>query len=97
MTTYFVSRHDGAREWAVGQGLVIDQFIGHLQLEAIVRGDVVIGNLPIHLAAEVCAHGARYVHLAVDTPPHRRGEDLCSALMQASGARLVEFKIERVG
>jgi CRISPR-associated protein Csx16 len=30
MTTLFVSRHPGARDWAAEEGVVVDQVIGHL-------------------------------------------------------------------
>lgn len=68
MTVYFVSRHPGARDWAAAEGIVVDEFIAHLDVTKAHAGDVVIGSLPVNLAAEVCARGARYLHLSLDLP-----------------------------
>lgn len=54
MTTLFVSRHQGAIEWIKQQSIQVDVFVEHLNVEEIQAGDVVIGTLPLHLAAEVC-------------------------------------------
>lgn len=96
MTTYFVSRHAGARVWAGQQGLVVDVTLAHLDLALLQGGDTVIGNLPIHLAAEACARGARYLHLALDARPEDRGDELTADRMRAAGARLDEYRVTRV-
>ncbi len=54
MTTFFVSRHPGARAWSAEQGLLIDQHLTHLDTALIQSGDTVIGTLPVNLAAAVC-------------------------------------------
>lgn len=54
MTTLFVSRHQGAIEWIKQQSIQVDVFVEHLNVEEIQADDVVIGTLPLHLAAEVC-------------------------------------------
>jgi CRISPR-associated protein Csx16 len=53
-------------EWAVRQGITIDRTVPHLNPAEIRPGGVVIGALPIHLAAEVCARGPRYLHLVLE-------------------------------
>jgi putative CRISPR-associated protein (TIGR02620 family) len=58
MTTYFVTRHPGAIEWAARQGLKVDRLLDHLDVAIIQPGDTVIGILPVNLAAEVCARRA---------------------------------------
>ena len=50
---YLVSRHPGAITWCQRQGLTIDTVLPHIQPTIIKKGDVVIGTLPINLAAEV--------------------------------------------
>jgi CRISPR-associated protein Csx16 len=66
MTTYFVTRHPGAVEWARESGISVDRQLAHLDIAEVKAGDWVIGTLPVHLAAEVCALGARYFHLALE-------------------------------
>jgi len=95
LSTYFVSRHPGAVEWARSQGLVVDCWLAHLDVAAVQAGDTVAGTLPVHLAAAVCARGARYLHLSLDLPADRRGQDLCAAELTAGGARLVAFDVRR--
>lgn len=96
MTTYFVTRHPGAVEWAAQQGIPTDRILIHLEMNEINPGDVVIGTLPVHLAAELCACGARYLHLAVNPPAERRGLELTADDLARFGARLIEYRVERV-
>ncbi len=97
MTTYFVSRHPGAADWARRQGLAVDRAVMHLDPAEVRAGDLVIGTLPVNLAAEVCARGARYLHLALDLPADWRGRELDAADMTACGARIEEYDVRRVG
>ncbi len=91
MTTYFITRHAGARQWAEQEGLVVDQVIDHLDVNHIRPGDRVIGSLPVNLAAEVCSRGGHYLHLSLDLPRDMRGLDLTPEDMRACGARVEEF------
>lgn len=97
MTTYFVSRHPGALDWAAEEGIVVDELVLHLDPARIQPGDTVIGSLPVNLAAEVCARGADFRHLSLDLPPELRGRELTAEQMRACGARLETFRIERIG
>lgn len=96
MTTFFVSRHPGAADWAREQGLVVDRAVVHLDPAEVQAGDVVIGTLPVNLAAEVCARGGRYLHLSLDLPADWRGRELSAADMRAWGARLEAYRVQRV-
>jgi len=96
MTTYFVSRHPGAVEWAARQGIAVDQLVAHLDPEIVQPGDVVIGTLPVNLAAEVCARGARYLNLSLDLPPEARGRELTADELETFGARVEEYLVERI-
>ena len=73
MTTWFVTRHPGAIEWAARQGLRIDRHVAHLDPASIAPGDTVIGILPVNLAARVCERGARYFNLSLELPAEARG------------------------
>lgn len=96
MTTYFVSRHPGARDWAVEEGIAVDQVIAHLDPSVIRPADRVIGSLPVNLAADVCACGGRYLHLSLDLPAELRGKELDADGMRACGARLEEYRVLRL-
>lgn len=93
MTTYFISRHPGAIDWATEEGLVVDRQIAHLDTDTLQPGDVVIGTLPVNLAARVCERGGCYFHLSLELPPDWRGRELSAADLRQIGARLQEYRI----
>lgn len=96
MTAFFVTRHPGAVEWAARRGISA-RMVPHLDPADVASGDVVMGTLPIHLAAEVCARGGRYLHLELTLPPEARGRDLTADDMDRFGARLTGFHVLREG
>lgn len=93
MKTYLVSRHPGTLDWFASQGLAIEVHIPHLDPDTIQAGDIVVGTLPIQLAAKVCEAGARYIHLEVQVPFDMRGQELSSQQLEEYGAKLSEFKV----
>lgn len=95
MTTYFVSRHPAAIDWAAEEGIHVDAFVEHLDPDLIHDGDTVIGSLPVNLAAQVCERSARYLHLSLELPPELRGRELTVEEMRACGARLQAFRVTR--
>lgn len=97
MTTWFVSRHQGALAWFHQRGISVDHVVPHLDPTDISAGDLVIGTLPVGLAAEVCARGARYVYLAMEVPPEWRGQELTSEQMDQCNAQLLAFDVRCVG
>lgn len=96
MTTWFVSRHPGAVQWAQRQNLHIDHFVPHLDLQLIQPEDTVIGSLPVNLAAQACARGARYLHLSLELPAHLRGQELTADQLDALGAKIQAFQIHSI-
>lgn len=96
MTTFFITRHPGARDWAEARGVAVDRWVDHLDLDSVAPGDRVLGTLPVHLAAAVCERGARYVHLSLELPADLRGRELTGADMERLGARLEAFEVRRV-
>jgi len=88
-----VSRHAGAVEWLRQHGIegeVIAQVVSPEQ----VRGRVVVGALPLHLAAEAAEV------VAIDMPrltAEQRGRDLTPAEMDAAGATLSRYVVRRLG
>lgn len=94
-TVWFVSRHPGAIEWAARQGIRVDRQVTHLDIDQVRAGDTVIGTLPVHLAAEVCARGARFFNLSLDVPPEVRGCELSADDLERFGARIEEYEVQR--
>lgn len=93
LTTFFVSRHAGALEWAARQHLHIDLLVPHLDPAQSKPGDTVIGSLPVSLAAQVCAAGAAYWHLSLELPAELRGRELSADDLERLGARMEPFDI----
>ena len=90
MTTWFVTRHAGAVQWAIEAGIQVsgNGVVDSLDPEQVLPGDTVVGTLPINLAARVIARGAEYLHLALDLPLEARGRELGADEMRRHGARL---------
>lgn len=97
MTTYLITRHPGAIEWASRQGLQVDKQLPHLNPALIQPGDAVIGTLPVNLAAEVCQRGGQFYNLSLDLPPAARGQELTADDLDLYGARLEEYTIQKPG
>lgn len=97
MTVWFVSRHPGAKAWIENQGIAVDRWVEHLDPECVERGDVVLGTLPISLAAIVCERGARFFALTLDLPSNARGMELSSEMLCSLGGRLEEFRVVKAG
>lgn len=93
---YFVSRHAGAIAWARQYPWAARaEFVTHLDPRIVAPGDVVIGTLPVHLAAQICARGARYLHLSLDLEAAQRGSELSADELDAAGARLTPYTVTR--
>ena len=94
-TRYFVSRHPGAVEWARrhpwGKTLTV---VSHLDPETVGRQDTVIGTLPIHHVATICARGALYLHLELSLTANQRGCELTADDLDAAGASLRAYHAE---
>lgn len=96
MTTWFVTRHSGAVEWAARHGVKVDRQVAHLDPQTIAPGDTVVGVLPVNLAARVCERGARFFNLSLDLPAEARGRELTADELQSYGARLEPYHVERL-
>lgn len=97
MTTYLITRHPGAIEWAKAVGVEYDLHTEHLlDMCNFVEGDVVIGTLPINMVYELNCHGVRYKHLSLNIPPHLRGHELSIEQLEECGACLEEYYVNRM-
>lgn len=93
MTIFFITRHPGALDWLNRQEFRVDIVQSHLDISVIKPGDVVIGLLPVHLAAVVCSSGADYWHISMELPYEARGKELTADEMDAYDARLERFMV----
>lgn len=97
MATLFVSRHAGAIEWIKAQPhWQIDEFVPHLDLTQVQAGDVVLGTLPVHLAAQVCEKGATFYFLQMPQELAGRGSEYSAEQMTAAGACLTRFHVQKI-
>lgn len=96
MTTYFITRHTGAIDWAKANGITFDVHLEHLlSLDELKSGDTIIGTLPINMIAQINALGVRYIHLSLEIPPHLRGVELNVEQLNDCHATLEEFYVEK--
>jgi CRISPR-associated protein Csx16 len=96
MTTYFVTRHAGAQEWARRHGFGNVETLDHLDAQIINSDDIVIGALPPQLAAAVIDRGGAYHHLIMDVPATERGKELSADDMERFGARVQRFMVAAI-
>jgi putative CRISPR-associated protein (TIGR02620 family) len=98
MTTWFVSRHPAAAEWARKHRHIDEhaQCVPSLEPGQVHAGDRVVGNLPAQVAAAVCGQGAVYDHLAIDLALEQRGLELTVADLEAAQATVERFVVEKV-
>lgn len=96
MTTWFVSRHPGALHWMKKNNIHFDIQMNHFDPMMVQAGDVVIGSLPINLAAQICALGAEYQHLSLFVPKHARGKELSAEELDTYSAKLERFQVTKL-
>ena len=87
--TVIVTRHTGLVEW-LSQHNISGQVIAHATADDV-RGKIVVGALPFHLAALAARVGV------VDMPrlrPDQRGQDLTPAQMDEAGASLSWYVVK---
>jgi CRISPR-associated protein Csx16 len=101
MTTYLVTRHEGTRYWARGMAkhgrlpFPIDRMVDHLDPSTLKKGDVVVGTVPFHLAADLRERGIEFWALDIDLPPEDRGKELSGVYLATRGARLTRYEVKR--
>ncbi len=96
-TTWFVTRHDGAKRWAAEEGFRIDKVVEHLKVDAVKSGDIVIGSLPFDIVARLNEKGVRYFHIILPLPRELRGQPISAKKMHELGASVEEFIVIRRG
>lgn len=93
MTVWFVSRHPGAVFWAKRRQLHVDRWVSHLLPDEVKEGDIVIGTLPMGIAAEVCQKGVRYFTLDIALAESDRGRELTESELESLNCTLKEVSV----
>lgn len=96
MAVWFISRHQGAIDWVKQQSIHIDHFVSHLDTQAINANDIVIGTLPVNLAAQVCQQGARFYFLSANLTADQRGTELSAEQLTQQGCSLQPFFVQKL-
>jgi CRISPR-associated protein Csx16 len=98
MASYLVTRHAGAVAWARRHGIEAEwkPHFEEADLAGVRPGDSVLGPLPVQLIAEVNARGGRYFNVEMRLAAEARGRELTADDMDRLGARLVEYRVQRV-
>ncbi|MPX29511.1 CRISPR-associated protein Csx16 [Moraxella catarrhalis] len=97
MTTYFITRHHGAIDWADANDVHFDMHLEHLlSLDELNTGDVIIGTLPINIVCQINELGVDYIHLSLNIPPHLRGVELNATQLDECQASLERFAVTRL-
>lgn len=68
--------------------------VSHLDEQLIEKGDIVVGTLPIHIVAQVCAKQAHYYHLTLNLSECHRGKELTVDELESLGATLKSYFAE---
>ena len=99
MKTWFVTRHDGAVKWAAKSGIKTGDkgVVKNLEVEKVSAGDKVVGNLPVHLVAQIIEKGGEYFHLSMELEEQARGKELTAEEMDKYGARIEQFYVANLG
>jgi CRISPR-associated protein Csx16 len=96
VTTYLITRHAGAVEWARRRGIAFEHLTHLDDLARIEPGDRVIGPLPLGRIADIVATGARYEAIEMELPEGVRGSELSADEMARHKAHLVRYHVERI-
>ena len=96
MTIWFVSRHEGAIAWAKRQNLPVDRWVTHLDARQVTAGDMVIGTLPVHIAADICSRGAGFFFLELHLELNQRGMELTESDMLKVNCFVREYFVRSV-
>ena len=98
MTSYLITRHSGAIDWAKQQNLKIDKVLSHINeinIERLSSNDKIYGNLPLHIINTLCEKNIEYWNLDLDIPLALRGKDLNLKEMNNCHARIERYTVKK--
>jgi len=92
-----VSRHPGAKQWLSQQGIAADHNQRHLNPDDLDHNDIVIGTLPMHLAATLDERGIAFFNLVLDVTADMRGRELDLSEILQCNPRIRRYRVQDVG
>ncbi len=99
MKVVIVSRHEGTIS-LLKKRFPDAEVVSHLSDPAAYKDCLIIGNLPIHMIAELLQNNNRFVLVALNVPPELRGKELNEEelkkymkLYEVKKLEIEEFKI----
>ncbi|MFT6331660.1 MAG: CRISPR-associated protein Csx16 [Bermanella sp.] len=94
MKTYFVSRNLATQKWAQENALGVDHWLSHISdITQFIPGDVVIGTLPIPLAAALHKIQVSYIHFSIQVPAELRAKELSDEQLLHCSPKLFPCKV----
>lgn len=96
MTTWIVTRHQGAKQWLAQQAIKADLIVDDLNIDLPQAGDTIIGMLPIQHIAKLNKRGVRYLHLCLQTPERLRGQELVADQITEFDGHLQEYQAIKI-
>lgn len=87
-----VTRHDGLENFLVDEGVVDEEIerMEHVDADDV-QGKDVVGNLPLHLAAEA----GSYTEVSIEYPPEYRGEELDADEVAEYAEDISAYEVEK--
>lgn len=75
------------------QPIAVDRWATHLDTDEIAAGDTVIGVLPLHSVAKICAKGAIFMAINVELAERQRGRELTAREMEDVKCSLQRYEV----
>jgi CRISPR-associated protein Csx16 len=100
MATFVVSRHPGAIAWLKSQAIEgeIHPAWKNENTSLLSKGDIVVGNLPLTMIAEILKSGATFGLLNLpEVPLEKRGMELTPEELHKFGANVMEITNISIG
>ena len=93
MKTICVTRHEGTVKLLKEMDIRVDEVVSHLDIDVVEDGDIVVGVLPVHIAAKVCEKNAKFYAVSLDLPEELRGIELSYEQVKGLGISIKEFYV----
>ena len=90
MKVVIVSRHEATVNY-LKKRFPDAEVVGHLSDPVAYKDCLIIGNLPIHMIAELLQNNNRFVLVALNVPPEMRGKELREEKLKKF-AKFIEIK-----